>query len=244
MSIKIMTHLVAGFPDPDGFRKALKGLKEGGSDILELQIPFSDPTADGPVITNACEQAIARGFKVHQTFDYIQQARQEGFERIIVMTYANIAFNYGIKKYVVDLKSAGVEAALVPDLPLEDEEGFYQCAFENGLEPMPVAVVGMPAGRLELLNGKPFKKIYISLRAGTTGKTTDISQETQEFLDTLSKYERFAGFGIRSREQVQLLQGHAEAAVIGSYFTSLIQDACLSKKDIGRELKSAMSILK
>ena len=244
MSIKIMSHLVAGFPDREGFVQALKGLKDGGADILELQIPFSDPTADGPVITNACEQAIRRGFKVSQIFDYIDFARKAGFERIIVMTYANIAFNYGIKKYVDDLKKAGVESVLIPDLPIEDEEGFYEYSFERGLSPMPVVVPGMPEERLALLKAKPFKKVYISLRSGITGQKTDITEETADFLDRFSGYERFAGFGIRSREQVRALSFHAEVAVIGSFFTALIEKTDAEQAEIYAKVKKTMTALK
>ncbi len=219
------------FPDRQGFIKAVKGLKDGGADILELQIPFSDPTADGPVITRACEDSIKAGFKVGQIFDYIDEAKKAGFERIIVMTYANIAFNYGIEKYIKDLKAAGVEAALIPDLPLEDEEGFYMKSFENDLMPVPVVVINMLSERLELLKTQPFKKIYIAIRAGITGRATEITDEVKVFLDELKNYERLAGFGICSSEQVSALESHADVAVIGSYFTGLIEQAHAKRKN-------------
>lgn len=241
MSIKIMSHLVAGFPDRAGFSKAVKGLKDGGAGILELQIPFSDPIADGPIITNACEQAIANGFKVKETFDYLGIAREAGFKRIVVMTYANIAFRYGISRYVADLKAAGVESALVPDLPLEDEEGFFQGAFDVGLMPMPVVVVNMPPERLALLKSFPFRKVYAAIRVGITGKETVITDEVRAFLDGLKGYERYAGFGIRSPEQIRSLEGHADVAVVGSYFTSLIQTAHEQHLDIYHAVKDAMA---
>jgi tryptophan synthase alpha chain len=211
---------------------------------LELQIPFSDPTADGPVITNACECSIKNGFKVKQIFDYINESKKAGFDRIIVMTYANIAFTYGIGKYVNDLKSAGVEAAIVPDLPLEDEEGFYQKSFECGLMPMPVVVINMPPERKALLEGKPFKKVYISIRVGITGKKTEITDDVKLFLDGLKNYERYAGFGIRSAGQVNMLDGHAEVAVVGSYFTAIIEQARMSKKNVYKEVKKSIMVLK
>lgn len=244
MAIEIMAHLVAGFPARQGFIQALKGLKDGGADILELQIPFSDPTADGPVITEACEDAIREGFQVEQVFDYIRDAQDAGFERIIVMTYANIAFCYGIERYVHDLKTAGVEAALVPDLPIEDEEGFYARAFECGLTPMPVVVVNMPPERREILKSRPFDKIYVSIRAGITGRETLITPEIQSFLDSLKDYRRFAGFGIRSPEQVRALEPHADVAVVGSYFTSVIHEACSRRDDIYKHVKHAMQSLR
>jgi len=244
MDLKIMAHLVAGFPGREGFRQAVRGLKEGGADILELQIPFSDPTADGPVITAACEDAIRQGFKVGQIFDYIQEARKAGFDRIIVMTYANIAFRYGMERYVRDLRYAGVEAALVPDLPLEDEEGFYALAFECGLTPMPVVVVNMMPQRRELLKKHPFHKIYISIRAGITGRETEITPQVKIFLDDLKDYQRFAGFGIRSSAQIRALAPHADVAVVGSYFTGVIQEVAHRNGDIQRAVREAMTTLR
>lgn len=244
MSMKIMAHLVAGFPDRGGFSQAVQGLKDGGADILELQIPFSDPTADGPVITRASEDALRAGFKVDQIFDYIKLARQAGFDRIIVMTYANIVFSYGIDRYVRDLASAGIEAVLVPDFPLEDDEGFYRSAFSSGLAPVPVAVVNMPEERIALMKSRPFSKVYVAIRAGITGDKTEITDEVAAFLDKLSSYERFAGFGIRSAEQVRLLEPHAEVAVVGSYFTAIIQKSAEHPQNIYQAVKEGMQALK
>ena len=98
--MKVMAHLIAGYPDKTGFTEAVKGLKDGGADMLELQIPFSDPTADGPAITVACEDALRGGFKVKDTGDYIRIAQEAGFDEIMLMTYANIAFHYGIEQYL------------------------------------------------------------------------------------------------------------------------------------------------
>ncbi|MFP4472555.1 MAG: tryptophan synthase subunit alpha [Candidatus Omnitrophota bacterium] len=234
--IQLMTHLVAGFPDRQGFAQAVSGLKQGGADILELQIPFSDPTADGPVITRACEEALGEGFRVNDTFEYIRLAQDAGFKRIVLMTYANIVFRYGFQRYADDMKRAGIEAVLVPDLPFDDEDGFYQTAFDAGLDPMPVAVVSMSAERLEILQQKPFRKIYVSIRSGITGQKSTITPQVKDFLSRLSAYERFAGFGIRSAQQIQELAPYADAAVVGSYFTDII--ACISEK--GGSVKDAV----
>ncbi|MBF0478072.1 MAG: tryptophan synthase subunit alpha [Candidatus Omnitrophica bacterium] len=241
--MRIMSHLVAGFPNHDGFLQALKALKDGGADTLELQIPFSDPTADGPSITFANEEAIRQGFHVPQIFDYIKEAQKIGFERIVVMTYANIPFVYGIKKYVQDMKKAGVTAILAPDLPLDDEEGFYQASFDTGIDPMPVAVVNMSAARLQLIKQKPFKKIYVAIRAGTTGKQTVLDENIKNILQQLKDYEIYAGFGIRTNQQIQELSKYADVSVVGSFFTETIINAVQQKSDIYTQVKAAISSL-
>ncbi|MBF0484170.1 MAG: tryptophan synthase subunit alpha [Candidatus Omnitrophica bacterium] len=242
-NVRLMAHLVAGFPDKNGFLQALQALKDGGADTLELQIPFSDPTADGPAITYANEEAIRNGFHVAQIFDYIKHAKNIGFERIVVMTYANIPFVYGIKKYVQDMKNAGVSAILAPDLPIEDEENFYQSAFDTGIDPMPVAVINMSEERIKLLKQKPFKKIYIAIRAGITGKQTALDPNLKLFFEKFTGYELYAGFGIKTPEQIKELSTYADVLVVGSYFTETIINAVKQKTDIYAEVKAAISYL-
>ena len=219
----LMVHLVAGFPSLQGFTEAARALHDGGAEILEIQIPFSDPTADGPAITLASETAIRNGFKVKDIFKYIRAARNAGFQRIMVMTYANIPYRYGIKKYVIDMRKASVEGLIVPDLPVEDEENFYKIAVENNIAPLPVGIAGMPEYRRKLL--RPYKKLYISLRSGTTGTDTKISAETKKFLAELKDHEVYGGFGISNAAQVKTLTPLVHAIVVGSYFTQAIQKA-------------------
>ncbi|GBR75617.1 tryptophan synthase alpha chain [Candidatus Termititenax persephonae] len=234
-----MVHLIAGFPSLQGFTEAARALRAGGAEILEIQIPFSDPTADGPDITRASEAALRGGFKVRDIFKYLRAARQAGFRRILVMTYANIPYRYGIKKYVSDLQKAGVEGLIVPDLPLEDEESFYQLARQKHIAPVPVGVVGMPARRLKLL--EPYHKLYISLRGGTTGTATRISAETQKFLSQLSvRHEVYGGFGITSARQVKALAPFVHAVVVGSYFTRTLQEAGRANAPIYQSVAGAL----
>lgn len=237
-----MVHLVAGFPSPEGFAEAARALADGGAEILEIQIPFSDPTADGPAITQASAAAIRNGFQTADIFNYIRAAQAAGFKRIMVMTYANIAFRYGIAKYVKDMQAAGVEGLIIPDLPLEDEEGFYQTARQNNIAPVPVAVAGMPADRIALL--KPYKKVYVSLRSGITGSETVISEELKQFLQKLNKtYELYGGFGISTASQIQALAPLVYATVIGSYFTRTIQKAVDEKQGIYSSVSASLKSL-
>jgi tryptophan synthase alpha chain len=241
--MRLMVHLVAGFPSLASFTAAARALRAGGAEILEIQIPFSDPTADGPAITLASETAVRGGFKVRDIFQYIRAARQAGFQRIFVMTYANIPYRYGIKKYIFDLRKAGVEGLIVPDLPLEDEEGFYSLSLRHGIAPVPVAVVGMPSDRLALL--KPYKKIYVSLRSGITGTETKISTDVKKFLTELAQnHEVYGGFGITNAAQVKALAPLVYAVVVGSYFTRTIQQAVASGRPVALAVQAAIKKLR
>jgi tryptophan synthase alpha chain len=240
---RIMAHLIAGFPSRTGFTAAAQALRDGGAEILEIQIPFSDPVADGPAITAASAAALRGGFRVKDIFQYIQSARKAGFTRVFVMTYANIPYRYGIKKYVRDMQKAGVEGLIVPDLPVEDEEGFYRLARQYGIAPVPIGVIGMPANRLALL--KPYRKIYISLRSGITGSQTIISAQTKKFLRELAQagYEVYGGFGVNSAGQVKALAPLVHAVVVGSYFTRTIQEAVRDKKNVYSTVRAVLAKL-
>ncbi|MDR2431718.1 MAG: tryptophan synthase subunit alpha [Candidatus Margulisbacteria bacterium] len=241
--MRLMVHLVAGFPSRAGFAAAAGALRNGGAEILEIQIPFSDPSADGPAITLASESALRSGFRTVDIFDYIRIARGAGFERIMVMTYANIPFRYGVEKYIKDMRAAGVEGLITPDLPLEDTEGYYRLALRHGIAPVPVAVAGMLPARLKML--RPYKKIYVSLRTGITGADTVISAAVKKFLRGLSGagYEIYGGFGINKAGQIKALSPLVHAVVVGSYFTRTVQKAASEKKDIYAAVKSALGKL-
>lgn len=241
----LMVHIIAGFPSKQGFTEAVQALYDGGAEILEIQIPFSDPTADGPAITIACEETLQQGFKVAEIFDYIAIAKHIGFKRIFVMTYANIVFRYGIEKYVQDMHMVGIEGLIVPDLPIEDEEKFYALALKHKIMPVPVAVVGMPKHRMALLQRKPFTKIYVALRSGITGTETVISSEVQNFLKTLlENYEVYGGFGISTAAQVKVLRPFVHAVVVGSHFTRAIQKAVLERTAVYEAVKNALAGLR
>ena len=242
--IAIMGHLIAGYPAGyaergAGFRAACRGLRDGGVEILEIQIPFSDPTADGPVITKACEAALAGGFRVREIFDYAAYGRELGFREVHVMTYANIVHRWkgGVQGFIDEMDRAGISGMIVPDLPIEDEEGFYAYAKGRRIAAVPVAVVNMRPERLELLRALEPSHCYIALRQGVTGSKTLVDPGALEFIERIRTLipeggRIYAGFGIRSAEQVATLAGHADAAIVGSYITGVIRDAVGSGQDL------------
>lgn len=238
--IKIMGHLVAGYPNAAGFKAACSAMADSGIEILELQIPFSDPTADGPANTEAGETALRNGFKVSDFHQYLEFASTRGFEEIHVMTYANIIYRYGIRKFIDDMETAHVTGIIIPDLPIDDEEGFYAYTSQSRIrvDAVPVAVVNMTPERIRMLRDLNPGRCYVSLRQGVTGTKTVMNSTTTQFLDNLGIPKLYAGFGISTKEQVQDLQGHAYAAVVGSYFTRIIRDAGINPDTIYTQIFS------
>lgn len=235
-----MAHLVAGYPSPDGWKAAALALRDAGTEILEIQIPFSDPTADGPDITAASEAALRQGFRVRDIFGCIDFSRDLGFEEIHVMTYANIVYRYGMERYIRDMADRKVTGLIVPDYPIEDDHGFYRTAKGYPLAAMPVAVPTMSSARMDMLDALEPACVYAALRQGVTGRKTELGTETFSFLRKLGNRRIYAGFGITHRDQVKALESYAYAAVIGSYITRAASRAS-SPEDVYREVKAAMS---
>ena len=129
----LMTHLVAGFPTERQSLELAKSLVKSGANILEVQIPFSDPIADGEAIVGACHQSIRNGFTPGRIFSFIKKLQKLNVP-IVVMTYANIPFKIGIEKFVRNLKNAGADGLIAPDLPFDSDEAktlFAKCQEQN-----------------------------------------------------------------------------------------------------------------
>jgi tryptophan synthase alpha chain len=223
----IMAHLVAGFPGDSGAFAAARALASGGAAYLEVQFPFSDPSADGPVIQTACVASLSAGFTVDKGFALARRISGELGKPVFIMSYASLVFARGVGRFCGDAAAAGASGLIVPDLCPGEDEGLYAAGSERGLAVVPVIAPGMTGERMERVLGLGSEYVYAALRAGITGKKTEIGDDNIAFLGrAASKGAKvLAGFGIRGRDQVAALAGHAHAAVVGSAFTQAIAEA-------------------
>ena len=222
---RIMAHLVAHYPDRDRSLAVARGLIRGGAAYLEVQFPFSDPTADGPVIQQACQSALDGGFTVDGGFAFVRDvAAEAGAVPIFIMTYASLLYARGVRRFLSDGVEAGAAGFILPDLPLDYDEGVWDIAAELGTRIMPVSVTSAHEKRISLLLDRHPEYVYVALRRGITGERTDIGEENLRFLDRLreSGTKVMAGFGISDRTQVEALETHIHAAVIGSAFVKRV----------------------
>lgn len=221
--IRLMSHLIAGFPNGETSVAIADALVKGGASILEIQLAFSDPSADGPAIQTASTIALERGYSTKQGLEIVKKIHEAHPDTpIYIMTYGSLAFTPGIENFVKMCKDAGVSACIIPDLPFDNDEGLTAACQKYGLENIPVAAPSMTKSRLEAMASKGFKYIYAALRAGTTGSQTVIDQATLDFLDTVGKggSKVLGGFGIRTGEQSKVLCKHVYAVVAGSVFVN------------------------
>jgi tryptophan synthase alpha chain len=220
MSPRIMAHLVAGYPDLESSLEAALGLAEGGASYLEVQFPFSDPTADGPLIQRACDVALERGFRVEQGFALLRRIREAAGRPVFLMSYAGLVVARGVPAFLQRAREAGAAGLIVPDLPVDADEGLYAGGRELGLEVVPVAAPGARPRRLELMARTGAQYLYAALRRGITGEATAVGEENLAFLAQVAGLGMrvLAGFGVRRRDQVLALAPRAHAVVVGSLF--------------------------
>lgn len=233
MQDRLMTHLVAGYPDMNGSFQAAKAMADAGAAYLEVQFPFSDPSADGPAIQKACSNALDAGFTLEKGFSQIRDIRNVTDKPVFIMSYANIPFVYGLDEFAKDAAAAGAQGLIIPDLVIGADEGLYEIAAARGLAVIPVIVPTILDERLdEILEKKP-EYVYVAMRVGITGKKTSITEELVSFLEKLNSCSKLlAGFGIQDRFQVAELAAHAHALVVGSRLVRTITAASGQGPDV------------
>lgn len=244
--LKLMAHVVVGYPSLEATLQLVKLMDKIGVDFVELQIPFSDPLADGPTIMKASEKALENGVRVKDAFEVAKQLSKEVSVPLLFMAYYNNVFKYGVEKFCKDAKNAGISGLIVPDIPIEEEktEHFMQNCEENNLIHIHVLSPASTDERLEK-NAKVSKGfIYCTARQGITGAKNTLDPKIGEFLKRVRKFFNIpiaVGFGISSRERVNLIQEYADIAVVGSAVLDII-DA--NPKDYLKKVESFLEDLK
>jgi len=221
-----MTHLVAGFPSMEESKAAGLAFADGGAAYLEVQFPFSDPTADGPAIQSACSDALAAGFSVAAGFSLVREVAAAVDIPIFIMSYGSLVYRRGVRRFAADARDSGAAGLIVPDLSADSDEGLYAAGREAGLHVVPVVTPATSDERLGLYRELRPMYVYTALRAGVTGKRTSISDRQRRFLERAhSVGERVvAGFGIRQRSQVEELAPLVHAVVVGSALVRRIRE--------------------
>ena len=239
--IKLMSHLVAGYPTDELALTAARALVEGGADILEIQLPFSDPSADGPAIQEACTKVLSRRYRTQDGLDFIAELHSE-FPQIpiYIMSYASLVYTPGIASFCKRAAQAGVKGMIIPDLPFDHDEGLTAACRENGMINIPVAAPSMADERLAKLANAGFPYIYAALRAGITGTETKIDKSTLDFLEKVSAggSKVYGGFGISTGAQSKALASSVEAIVAGSVFVRTITANQGSAEDLASAVKT------
>lgn len=240
-SIKLMTHVVIGYPSLEATVELVKTMAEAGVDIVELQIPFSDPLADGPTIMKACEKSLENGTRVRDAFSImceiseyltkksviLMQGAQDDTVGLYFMSYFNTIFKYGVEKFCKDAKKAGASGLIVPDIPLEEEpqEHYIEACKKYHLNNIRIISPSSTQERLQKNAKIASGFVYFTSRQGITGASTNLDPNLIGNIARVKKYFKIpvaVGFGISKKEHIQALAGHADIAVVGSAIIDII----------------------
>lgn len=217
--ICLMTHVIAGYPSYDDNLKALEIMAENDVDIVEIQMPFSEPTADGPVFVRANQEALKRGATVAKYFDLMNQAATQFDFPLLMMGYFNPVFKMGEDIFIQRLKSAGGKGFIIPDLPVEQGANLYELAKTNKLAPIAMMTPTTTAARLDVIGKAGAGFIYVVARRGVTGKKTDFEQTFDDYINRCHQATNLplaVGFGLSHKNDLAFLTGKAEIAIIGT----------------------------
>jgi tryptophan synthase alpha chain len=224
MKNRLVCHLIANYPNFNQSLEIAEALAAGGAESIEVQFPFSDPSADGPYILKACDAALKSGFTVDKGFQLVKRIIKRTGLNVYIMSYANILLTRGIEKFVKKSEAIGVSGLIIPDLTLNNDEGLLESGRKYGISIIPVVTLTTPLKRVsEILSHQP-EYIYAVLRKGITGESTAITERNITFLKHLSGkgVKIIGGFGINSREQVKALAPYLYASVAGTVFVKKI----------------------
>ena len=227
MASRIMAHMVAWYPDMARSLDVARALCDGGAEYLEIQFPFSDPSADGPSIQEACSHALTAGFTVDAGFELVSTVCGDLGKPVFIMSYANLVFSRGVERFVEDARSAGAEGLIIPDLTPGYDEGLYEQGNTGGMNVIPVLAPSVSDERLaEILAYRP-AYLYAAIRLGITGTHTVLGPEVFDFVGKLTATgaKVLAGFGIDRRSQVEQLEKYVHALVVGSALVRTIAEA-------------------
>lgn len=224
--ILLMTHLVLGYPSLAVNREVIRQMAEGGVDCIELQIPFSEPIADGPVILKANQQSLDSGITVEQCFRFAQaMAAEFPSVRFLFMTYYNIVFKYGERAFLQRTLDIGLCGTIVPDLPPEEGQSYLATSRELGLAPVQFFTPTSSEERMRAVAAQGGGFVYCVARRGVTGRQTAFDQGLDQYLACCRRATNLplaVGFGISSRDDVAMLTGKADMAVIGTATIKLV----------------------
>ncbi|MCW7754126.1 tryptophan synthase subunit alpha [Desulfobotulus sp. H1] len=223
----------AGDPDMETSRKIIFSMLDHGMDLLEIGIPFSDPTADGPVIQLASQRALKAGVSLGTALKMVKEIREHYPTPIVLFSYLNPILAHGPEKFCKDAAAAGADGVLVVDMPLEESGELLPFLEASGLVSIPLVAPTTPEDRMEIIcrNAKGF--IYLVSMTGVTGSGglhTDGAGAMARKVRAVSPVPVALGFGISEASQVAALVPHADGIVIGSAFVRVIGETADREK--------------
>ena len=215
----IMAHVVCGYPSFEANIRALEIMEDAGVDLVELQFPFSEPSADGPLFVRANEESLKAGTTIDQCFELMRLATQRFSLKIVMMGYYNTVYKMGEALFVKRLEDAGGAGYILPDLPIEESKVLHTASAAASIDPIILMTPTSSDQRLAQLGAASRGLVYVVARKGVTGGKTDMDDAVVALIKRCRQYTSVpigVGFGITCREDLDALTGVADVAIIGT----------------------------
>lgn len=233
--------ITCGDPDLETTAAAVREAERGGADLIELGIPFSDPTAEGPVIQGANLRALQGGVTTAKIFDLVKDLRRDVKIPLVFMTYANVVYSGGPENFIPHCRAAGIDGLILPDLPFEEKGEFLPECRKHGVDLISM-VAPTSAGRIAKIAAEAEGFLYIVSSLGVTGVRKEIKTDLESIVGIARRSARVPcaiGFGISTPEQAKKMAGIADGVIVGSAIVKLLEKhGTQAPKYIGEYVKT------
>ena len=224
--MKLMTHIVAGYPSMDECEQMIQTMSKAGVAFIEIQIPFSDPVADGETIREANRVSLQNGTTTEDCFKLLKKMKKKVKTPLLFMTYYNILFQYGLEKFCKKASEYGAYGLIIPDITFDQEraENFIGLCNKYNLKAIQIVTPFTSKERLKTIAKIGSGFVYCISRPGTTGEQKNLPTNVARYLDRVKKITKLPlalGFGISSSQQIWPLEGRLDIAVLGSKILNL-----------------------
>ena len=217
--------VTCGDPSLDVTEKIVYAMEEAGADLIELGIPFSDPTAEGPVIQGANLRALSGGVTTDKVFDMVEKIRKNSSIPMVFMTYANVVFSYGIERFCKRAAEVGMDGMILPDVPYEEKEEFASVAEKYGLDLISL-IAPTSHDRIRMIAKEASGFVYCVSSLGVTGTRSSITTDIGAMVKLVKEENDIpcaVGFGISTPEQAAKMCQSADGAIVGSAIVKLCE---------------------
>lgn len=235
--------ITCGDPNLETTERVVLAMAEAGADIIELGIPFSDPTAEGPVIQAASERALENGTTTDDIFDMVRRLREKISTPLVFMTYANVVFSYGTERFLSICEKLDVNGLILPDVPYEEKDEFFDCCTAHKVD-MISLIAPTSHDRIRMIAKDAVGFVYCVSSMGVTGVRSEIKTDLGEMVrlvkETNPDIPCAIGFGISTPEQAYQMTRIADGAIVGSAIVRIVAEQGENAVEAVREYVSAM----
>ena len=238
--------ITCGDPDVETTMACVREMVKSGADLIELGIPFSDPTAEGPVIQGANLRALTGGVTTDRIFEMVRELRGDVAVPMVFMTYANVVFSYGAERFISTCAGIGIDGLILPDLPFEEKEEFLAVCRAHGVALISL-IAPTSANRVAMIAKEAEGFIYLVSSLGVTGVRSSITTDLGPIIRTIRENTDVpcaVGFGISNPEQAKTMAKEADEVIVGSAIVKLIaqygKDAAAPVGAFVKEMKDAV----